>query len=64
LESNVNKIVIIAICALFISGCVITKVVTVPLRVAGAIGSGIPIIGNQIDEVIDKSADAIDELPY
>ena len=49
---------------LLISGCVLTKVVTVPLRVAGAVGSGIPIIGNQIDEVIDKSADLIDELPY
>ena len=59
-----NKLVAISICVLFITGCVLTKVVTVPLRVAGAIGSGIPIIGNQIDEVIDKSADAIDELPY
>ena len=61
---DVNKLVAISICVLFITGCVLTKVVTVPLRVAGAIGSGIPIIGNQIDEVIDKSADAIDELPY
>ena len=59
-----NKLAIIIICALLISGCVLTKVVTVPLRVAGAVGSGIPIIGNQIDEVIDKSADLIDELPY
>ncbi len=61
---NVNKLVAISICVLFITGCVLTKVVTVPLRVAGAIGSGIPIIGNQIDEVFDKSADVIDELPY
>ena len=59
-----KKLFIIVIVALFISGCVLTKVVTVPLRVAGAVGSGIPIIGNQIDEVIDKSADLIDELPY
>ena len=59
-----KKLFIIVIVALFISGCVITKVVTVPLRVAGAVGSGIPIIGNQIDEVIDKSADLIDQLPY
>jgi hypothetical protein len=59
-----KKLFIIVIVALFISGCVLTKVVTVPLRVAGAVGSGIPIIGNQIDEVIDKSADLIDQLPY
>ena len=64
MRSAVNKLAIIIICALLISGCVITKVVTVPLRVAGAVGSGIPIIGNQIDEVIDKSADLIDQLPY
>ena len=54
-----KKLFIIVIVALFISGCVLTKVVTVPMRVAGAVGSGIPIIGNQIDEVIDKSADLI-----
>ena len=59
-----KKLFIIVIVALFISGCVLTKVVTVPLRVAGAVGSGIPIIGNQIDEEIDKSADLIDQLPY
>ena len=59
-----KKLFIIVIVALFISGCVLTKVVTVPMRVAGAVGSGIPIIGNQIDEVIDKSADLIDQLPY
>ena len=59
-----KKLFIIVIVALFISGCVLTKVVTVPMRVAGAIGSGIPFIGNEIDEVIDKSADTIDLLPY
>ena len=41
-----NKIVIIAICALFISGCVLTKVVTVPMRVTGAIISVVPAIAS------------------
>ena len=59
-----KKLFIIVIAALFISGCVLTKLVTVPLRVSGAIASGVPFIGNQIDEVVDKSADLIDELPY
>ena len=59
-----KKLFIIVIIALFISGCVFTKLVTVPLRVSGAIASGVPFIGNQIDEAIDKSADAIDLLPY
>ncbi len=34
------------------------------MRLAGAVSSGIPYIGNEIDEVIDKSADTIDLLPY
>jgi len=59
-----KKLFIIIIVALFISGCVLTKVITVPLRVSGAVASGVPFIGNQIDEVVDKSADLIDELPY
>ena len=59
-----KKLFIIIIVALFISGCVLTKVITVPLRVSGAVASGVPFIGNKIDEVVDKSADLIDELPY
>ncbi len=59
-----KKLSIIVFVALFVSGCVLTKVVTVPLRVSGAIVSAVPFIGNEIDEAIDKSADAIDQLPY
>ena len=59
-----KKLSIIFFVALFVSGCVLTKVITVPLRVSGAIASGVPFIGNEIDEAIDKSADAIDLLPY
>ena len=59
-----KKLFIIVIGALFISGCVFTKLVTAPLWVSGAVISVIPIVGNQIDEVIDQSADLIDELPY
>jgi hypothetical protein len=59
-----KKLVIIVIVALYISGCVFTKLVTVPLRVSGSLISVIPIVGNQIDEVIGQSADLIDDLPY
>ena len=59
-----KKLFIICIVAIFISGCVLTKLITVPLRVSGAVASGVPFVGNQIDEVVDKSADLIDELPY
>ena len=59
-----KKLFIVLVVALFTSGCVFTKVVTAPLRVSGAIISAIPIVGNQIDDVIGQSADLIDELPY
>ena len=59
-----KKLVIIVIVALYISGCVFTKLVTVPLRVSGSLISVIPIVGNQIDDVIGQSADLIDDLPY
>ena len=59
-----KKLVIIVIVALYISGCVFTKLVTVPLRVSGALISVVPIVGNQIDDVINAQADVIDELPY
>ena len=59
-----KKLVIIVIVALYISGCFFTKLVTVPLRVSGSLISVVPIVGNQIDEVIGQSADLIDELPY
>ena len=58
-----KKLSIIFFVALFVSGCVLTKVVTVPLRVSGAVVSVVPFVGNQIDEVIDDQADAIDDLP-
>ena len=59
-----KKLFIIVIVVLFTSGCVFTKVVTVPMRVSGAIISAIPIVGNQIDDVIGDQADVIDQLPY
>ena len=59
-----KKLVIIVFVALYISGCVFTKLVTVPLRVSGSLISVVPIVGNQIDEVIGQSADLIDDLPY
>lgn len=46
-----------------LSGCVLTKVVTVPMRVTGAVISIIPVAGNTADAAIDKAADAVDQIP-
>lgn len=48
---------------LLLQGCVITKVVTVPMRVTGAVISIIPGVGNSIDSSIDKAADVVDDVP-
>ena len=48
---------------LILSGCVLTKVVTVPMRVGGAVISIIPVAGNTVHSAIDESAELIDEIP-
>lgn len=47
-----------------LNACVFTKIVTVPMRLAGAVVSIIPVAGNTAHEVIDEAAEAVDELPF
>lgn len=44
-------------------GCVVTKVVTVPLRVGGAVISVVPWAGDKMHDAIDTAADTIDDIP-
>jgi hypothetical protein len=57
------KFSILLLSVLLLSSCVLTKVVTVPMRVGGAVISIIPIVGEGIDEAIDGAADVIDAVP-
>ena len=57
------KLLLLSILAVQPSGCVLTKVVTVPMRVSGAVISIVPVAGNTADGAIDKAADTIDEIP-
>lgn len=57
------KPVMIVLMALMLNGCVLTKVVTVPMRVGGAVVSVIPVVGNAADAAIDTTADVIDMVP-
>lgn len=45
------------------SGCVLTKVVSVPMRVGGAVASVVPAVGNTAHDAIDSVADKVDDLP-
>jgi len=49
---------------LTISGCALTKLVTVPMRVGGAVISVIPVAGDNMHDAIDESADIIDDIPF
>lgn len=60
---NFIRICLAALLCLFISGCFVTKIVTVPMRVGGAIISVIPVVGDAADEAIDTAADAVDLIP-
>jgi len=46
-----------------LSGCLLTNVATVPMRVGGAVTSIVPVVGNPAHDAIDKAADAVDTLP-
>ncbi len=59
-----NKNILFALVAcVLLQGCFLTKVVTVPMRVTGAVISVVPVVGNTADEGIDLAADSIDEVP-
>ncbi|MCP4113997.1 MAG: hypothetical protein GY737_01090 [Desulfobacteraceae bacterium] len=56
-------LLILFVAGLNLTGCVLTKLVTVPMRVTGAVISVLPVVGNPMDETIDTAADVVDELP-
>jgi len=58
-----KKLLVLALISLYLSGCVLAKVVTVPMRVTGAVISVIPVVGDPIDEILGYSADVIDRIP-
>ncbi len=57
------KLITLLLTTLLLSSCVLTKVVTVPMRVGGAVISIVPVVGDEIDEAIDEAADVIDAVP-
>ncbi len=44
------------------SGCYATKIVSVPMRVVGAVSSAIPFVGNVTHDSIDTAADVVDDV--
>ncbi|VEN74854.1 conserved hypothetical protein [Candidatus Desulfarcum epimagneticum] len=57
------KYLLLTLSLIFLSGCLLTKAVTVPMRVGGAVISVVPVVGDVVDEAIDKAADVVDKIP-
>ncbi|AYQ57541.1 hypothetical protein MS2017_1868 [Bathymodiolus thermophilus thioautotrophic gill symbiont] len=57
------KILTLVLLGFTLSGCFLTKVVTVPMRVVGAVVSVVPVVGNTMDAAIDTAADTLDAVP-
>ncbi len=55
--------IIMLLTVLLLNGCILTKIVTVPMRLTGAVISIVPIAGNTVHDSIDEAAELIDELP-
>ena len=58
-----KRFAILTLLIVLLSGCVLTKVVTVPMRVTGAVVSVIPVVGDGVDNILGASADVIDAIP-
>ncbi|MFP5440162.1 MAG: DUF6726 family protein [Gammaproteobacteria bacterium] len=77
MRKTASRIVVIAVLTSLLSGCFLTKLVTVPMRVfgasvavVGAVVSVVPVVGNTADSALEKAdgaidgvADTVDEVP-
>ena len=58
-----KRLISLTLLIVFLSGCVFTKVVTVPMRVTRAVVSVIPVVGDGVENILGTSADVIDAIP-
>ncbi len=54
---------VLVVVSLMLSGCLFTKIVTVPMRLGGAVVSIVPAVGNTAHDAIDEAAEIVDEVP-
>ena len=57
-----KRLIALSLLILFLSSCVFTKVVTVPMRVTGAVISVIPVVGDGFNSALGVSANVIDAI--
>ena len=60
---SIKTFILLTTFFLLVNGCFLTKVVTVPMRVGGAIISVVPGVGETTHDAIDTAADKLDDIP-
>lgn len=63
MNKNILRVVTVAALAFSLSGCFLTKIVTVPMRVVGAVVSIVPVAGNMGNDAIQAAANTVDDIP-
>ena len=63
LTTQFLKFLLLVISIGMLNGCFATKIITVPMRVGGAVISVVPVVGNVADGAIDLAADGVDLIP-
>jgi hypothetical protein len=63
MNKNIFRLLAVLALASSLSGCFLTKIVTVPMRVVGAVVSIIPVAGNTANDVVQKAANTVDDIP-
>ncbi len=54
---------VLVVVSMMLTGCFLTKIVTVPMRLGGAVVSIVPAVGNTAHDAIDEAAGIVDEVP-
>lgn len=58
-----THLIVLAALLTLLNGCVLTKIVSVPMRLGGAVISIVPVAGNSAHDAIDEAAETIDAIP-
>jgi hypothetical protein len=54
---------LLVVLSLGMNGCVLTRLVTMPMRVVGAVTTIVPVAGDISHEAIDDASDVVDKIP-
>ncbi|WP_442498896.1 DUF6726 family protein [Methylobacter sp. sgz302048] len=60
---SIKNIVLLLAMASVMQGCVLTKIVSVPMRLGAAVVSIVPVVGNTAHDGIDEAAEVVDDVP-